>query len=44
VFAATVSCGEARNDLYGKMTPEQLSTAQEQALAWLADHEPGTQK
>jgi TPR repeat protein len=44
VFAATVSCGEERNDLYGKMTPEQLSTAQTQALAWLTDHEPETRK
>jgi TPR repeat protein len=44
VLASTVSCGEARNRLFDKMTPEQLSTAQERVLAWLADHEPGASK
>jgi len=39
LFASTGSCAEARNQLYSRLAPEELSRAQEQSLERLAAHE-----
>jgi TPR repeat protein len=39
VSSTTTSCSNARNELYEKMTPEQLAEAQTQAFEWMSAHE-----